>query len=134
VESEGGRVEYVLGPADGDLRPRLAGTTAVHIPEDTVALRRLIASARAYVGNDSGVSHLAAWLGVPSVVVFGPSDPVRWRPLGENVEVVRSPLACAPCFETSPQNCERPDCILEVSPADVLQALQRVTGAGTFEV
>ena len=128
VESEGGRVEYVLGPADGDLRPRLADAAAVHRPQDTLALRRLLASARAYVGNDSGVSHLAAWLGVPSVVVFGPSDPVRWRPLGENVEVVRPPLACAPCFEIASENCERPDCILGVSPADVLRALKRVMG------
>jgi heptosyltransferase III len=125
VESEGGRAEYVLGPADDDLRPRLAGAAAVHRPQDTLALRRLLASARAYVGNDSGVSHLAAWLGVPSVVVFGPSDPVRWRPLGEHVEVVRPPLACAPCFEMTSVNCERPDCILAVSPADVLQALKR---------
>jgi len=126
VESEGGRVEYVLGPADGDLRPRLADVAIVHIPEDTLALRRLLASARAYVGNDSGVSHLAAWLGVPSVVVFGPSDPVRWRPRGENVEVVRPPLACAPCFEIASGNCEQPDCILGLSPADVLLALKRV--------
>jgi len=128
VESEGGRVEYVLGPADGDLRPRLADAAAVHRPQDTLALRRLLASARAYVGNDSGVSHLAAWLAVPSVVVFGPSDPVRWRPHGENVEVVRPPLACAPCFEIASENCERPDCILGISPVDVLRALTRVMG------
>jgi ADP-heptose:LPS heptosyltransferase len=133
VESEGGRVEYVLGPADGDLRPRLANVAIVHIPQDTLALRRLLASGRAYVGNDSGVSHLAAWLGLPSVVVFGPSDPVRWRPIGENVEVVRPPLACAPCFEIASVNCERPDCILEISLADVLQALKRVTGVAASE-
>jgi len=105
----------------------------VHIPQDTLALRRLLASGRAYVGNDSGVSHLAAWLGLPSVVVFGPSDPVRWRPIGENVEVVRPPLACAPCFEIASVNCERPDCILEISLADVLQALKRVTGVAASE-
>ena len=44
----------------------------------------------AYVGNDSGISHLAAGLGAPSVVVFGPSNDTHWRPLGQNVAVMRT--------------------------------------------
>jgi heptosyltransferase III len=128
IEAGGGRVEYLLGPADRDLRPHLADAPVVHLPADTRALRRLLTSARAYVGNDSGVSHLAAWLGLPSVVVFGPSDPVRWRPLGEGVAIVRPQLTCTPCFETAPENCERPDCILEVSAEEVIEALERVAG------
>jgi ADP-heptose:LPS heptosyltransferase len=126
LESEGGRVEYVLGPADDDLRPHLAGAV-VHRPADTLALRRLLIAAAACVGNDSGVSHLAAWLGVPCVTVFGPSDPERWRPIGAQVAVVRPPLACEPCFETAAANCGQPDCILEVPPEEVLRALKRVT-------
>jgi ADP-heptose:LPS heptosyltransferase len=43
---------------------------------------------RAYVGNDSGVSHLAAALGVPTIAVFGPTDPTVWAPLGPKVAVV----------------------------------------------
>ena len=43
------------------------------------AIARLAA---AFVGNDSGVSHLAAAVGTPGVVIFGPTDPARWRPLG----------------------------------------------------
>ncbi len=42
-----------------------------------------------YVGNDSGITHLAAGLGVPTVAVFGPTDPAVWRPLGPRVRVVR---------------------------------------------
>ena len=45
--------------------------------------------AAAFVGNDSGVSHLAAAAGAPGVVIFGPTDPDRWRPLGQ-VRVVRA--------------------------------------------
>jgi heptosyltransferase III len=127
----GANVEYVLGPADHDLQARLPGSPRLHLPADTLALRRLLLSARAYIGNDSGVSHLAAWLGLPCVVVFGPSDPVRWRPPGEKVEVVRPPLACTPCFETSPANCEPPDCLLGVSPEEVVNALGRVLSAGS---
>ena len=43
------------------------------------ALARL---AMAFVGNDSGAAHLAAAVGASGVVIFGPTDPVRWRPLG----------------------------------------------------
>ena len=46
----------------------------------TVAAIARLASA--FVGNDSGVSHLAAAVGAPGVVIFGPTDPARWRPLG----------------------------------------------------
>ena len=56
--------------------------------EDVAALMSL---ADVYVGNDSGPSHLAAALGVPTLAVFGPTDPASWRPLGVDVEVVRRP-------------------------------------------
>lgn len=47
-----------------------------------------LASARVYIGNDSGVTHLAAAVGAPVVAVFGPTDPVVWAPRGERVRVV----------------------------------------------
>ncbi len=48
----------------------------------------LLSSAGLYIGNDSGFSHLAGILGCASVVLFGPTDPVRWKPLGPRVNVV----------------------------------------------
>ena len=47
-----------------------------------------LASARVYIGNDSGITHLAAAVGVPVVAVFGPTDPIVWAPRGERVRVV----------------------------------------------
>src|SRR5205085_8201608 len=44
---------------------------------------------RGYLGNDSGITHLAAMLGVPTLALFGPSDPLTWRPLGPSVIVIR---------------------------------------------
>jgi len=125
LESRGVTVEYLLGPADHDLQPHLTGAR-VHLPADTLALRRLLLSARAFIGNDSGVSHLAAWLGLLCVVIFGPSDPERWRPVGARVEVVRPQPACAPCFETPSATCARPDCLLGLSVEDVLSAYGRL--------
>jgi hypothetical protein len=44
---------------------------------------------RCYLGNDSGITHLAAMLGVPTVAIFGPTDPKIWRPIGPFVKVLQ---------------------------------------------
>ena len=45
-------------------------------------------SARVYIGNDSGITHLAAAVGTPVVAIFGSTDPERWAPRGKLVEIV----------------------------------------------
>jgi heptosyltransferase III len=47
-----------------------------------------IRSARIYIGNDSGIAHLAAAVGARVVAIFGPTDPAVWAPRGERVRVV----------------------------------------------
>jgi ADP-heptose:LPS heptosyltransferase len=47
--------------------------------------------ARLYLGNDSGVTHLAAAVGIPVIALFGPSDDTQWRPAGPSVRVLRGP-------------------------------------------
>jgi len=44
-----------------------------------------------YLGNDSGLTHLAAMLGIPTVALFGPSDPLIWQPVGPSVTVLYKP-------------------------------------------
>lgn len=51
-----------------------------------------LASARVYIGNDSGITHLAAAVGTPTVAIFGPTDPAVWAPRGERVSVVSGSL------------------------------------------
>ncbi len=53
-------------------------------------LGALVARASLYVGNDSGVSHLAAAFGAPTLALFGPTDPAVWSPVGRRVTTVRS--------------------------------------------
>ncbi len=49
-----------------------------------------LSGARLYIGNDSGITHLAAALGIPTLALFGPTDPAKWAPRGENVVVLRN--------------------------------------------
>jgi hypothetical protein len=43
---------------------------------------------RAYIGNDSGITHLAAYLGCPTIALFGPTDPRIWGPLGRRSRII----------------------------------------------
>jgi ADP-heptose:LPS heptosyltransferase len=54
---------------------------------------RLLLTAALYVGNDSGITHLAAALGVPVLALFGPTDPARWAPIGSGVEILLQPIS-----------------------------------------
>ncbi len=51
----------------------------------------LLARAHAFVGNDSGLGHLAAAVGVPSLTLFGPGRPTRYRPWGDHAEILVAP-------------------------------------------
>ena len=87
-------VLLVEGPADTDACRKFAEALASSVPvvrATGVSLPRLaalLAESRGYIGNDSGVSHLAAALGAPTVAVFGPTDPAAWAPLGPQVYAV----------------------------------------------
>jgi heptosyltransferase-3 len=84
------------GPADAAACERLRALLPPSCPTVPAAGLSLLQSAAIlersalFVGNDSGISHLAAALGVPTLAVFGPTDPAVWAPLGRRVAVVRS--------------------------------------------
>lgn len=54
-----------------------------------------LAGARLYIGNDTGITHVAAALGVQTIAIFTASDPARWAPRGPNVTVLRNPSVAA---------------------------------------
>lgn len=61
--------------------------------EDLYDLACWLATARVYVGNDSGISHLAAAVGTPTVAIFLASDPNIWAPRGPHARVLQRPAA-----------------------------------------
>lgn len=81
-------VGWILGPAEEGITPP-AGAHLIY-RQSLVGLARQLAGARLYIGNDSGITHLAAVAGCPTVAVFGPTNPVVWGPRGCHVRVVHA--------------------------------------------
>ncbi len=83
----------IFGEADDVARRAFAAAApeVAHLPARTLAgLAAELSTARAFVGNDSGPTHLAAALGVPVVALFGPTDPAVWAPRGSQVRILSS--------------------------------------------
>ncbi len=51
-----------------------------------------------FVSNDMGLAHVAAAVGTPTLVIFGPTNPLTTRPLPSNAEIMREPVECSPCM------------------------------------
>ena len=67
----------------------LSRTAPVVFEECIPAAAVLLSGADAFVGHDAGMTHLAAGLGLPTVALFGPTDPEVWGPLGPVVTILR---------------------------------------------
>jgi heptosyltransferase-3 len=99
---------------------------SLSLPEVTA----LTARARLFVGNDSGIAHIAAAVSTPSVVVFGSSNVAHWRPWANAPsEVVREEMACAPCPGYTCAEFGEAQCIRRVPVARVVEAIERVLSA-----
>jgi heptosyltransferase II len=99
---EGYDVVLLTSPGERAQAERIA-TTCNGVPMvghagDVLDLAAAISHCAAIVTNDSGPLHVAAALGVPSVAVFGPTDPERTVIPGAT-QVIRHPMACQPCYQ-----------------------------------
>ncbi len=97
VEQTHGAVIEIRGPAE---RGRVEHIQHVSLRLEDRDIREVatwLDGASLYVGNDSGVSHLAAILAARVLVLFGPTSPTTWAPRGECVQVLYRPDPCAHC-------------------------------------
>jgi heptosyltransferase-3 len=89
-------VIFLLGPVE---RERWDANTIRQIESVGPVLKELaladvatvISCCAGYVGNDSGIGHLAGSMGIPTVTIYGPTNPRQWRPLGPKVSICQSP-------------------------------------------
>jgi ADP-heptose:LPS heptosyltransferase len=127
-EQEKGEPLVVLGPVEeerGGFEPLLQQYKTVR--NLTLAeLAAIMVRGDLYLGNDSGITHLAAALGLPTVALFGPSDVKRWRPQGKQVRIINRMLECAPCAIGVMKNCGHRSCLYAIEPAGVIEQLRAI--------
>ncbi len=80
-----------------------------------------------FIGNDSGLMHLAAAAGIPLVALFGPQSPVKFGPWSDRASVIYKNFACSPCRQKFFTECEpsarrRPACVEAITVDEVLAA------------
>jgi ADP-heptose:LPS heptosyltransferase len=87
----------------------------------------LAAQSQLFVGNDSGIAHIAAAVGTPAVVIFGSSNIAHWRPWNSApAEVVYEEMSCQPCHGYFCEKFDQPECILRVPVSRVTAAVERI--------
>ena len=118
----------IQGPADeGCVEEALTGLEGIptlvarDLPLRKVAA--LLSCACLFIGNDSGCSHLAAALGVRTLALFGPTDPLIWAPRGEQASWLQGKVACAPCDRAQQRACERQRCLEAIEVPAVLACI-----------
>jgi len=129
------RVLWLAGPGEGGMLPYLQALAAAQgqillANRPLAAVARVLSRCRLYLGNDSGLTHLAAAVGQPELVaLFGPTDPRVWAPLGPRLQILTGACPQAPCAAGRTIPCPEPRCLRDLSPEKVLAAAAALLSA-----
>ena len=82
---------FILGPAEQHYLEEIQkGQLEFVIPGNVLELKEVLGKAKYYLGNDSGVTHLATQLGLPTIAIFSSTNPIVWSPIGKKVLIVHN--------------------------------------------
>jgi ADP-heptose:LPS heptosyltransferase len=136
LASAGHKILIIEGPADkaaaAEVKAGLREIPYLHLHDlPLTRLAALLSFASLFIGNDSGISHLAAALNIPTIALFGPTDPYVWAPRGNRAFWLQGQAACAPCTREDQQRCKRQHCLdgIEVDQVMALIAEKGITEA-----
>jgi ADP-heptose:LPS heptosyltransferase len=116
----------ILGEIERETSVPLTAFSELTLPEITALASR----ASVFVGNDSGIAHIAAAVSTPSVVIFGSSNREHWRPWTDAPnEIVYEEFHCQPCPGYECKEFGDAPCIRSVAPERVFGAIERVLAA-----
>ncbi|MBD3166437.1 hypothetical protein GF324_07555 [bacterium] len=133
MAGEGREVRLLVHDSETDLieafRP-LEAIAGIAL-EQTETLHDLIGAVRGcelFIGNDSGPMHLANIYGKRTIILWGPGNYERIRPLGTNNTILIKPISCRPCKQyIHPDRCERGinECLLRIAVKEVTGVVAR---------
>jgi heptosyltransferase-1 len=113
-----GELEWVEGIRREMRRPSLLGPRT----DSLTQLGEVYRYCDLYIGGDTGPMHVATMMGIPAVVIYGPTDPTENEPIGNHIKV-RKEVGCNPCHEYS---CKDLICIKAISADEVFRATKEI--------
>jgi len=119
-------IVWLLGPAEHHLKTPEQDTTFIDL--SLIECVNVLSHCTVYIGNDSGITHLAAAAGCNVIALFGPSDPFVWRPVGSGtVKVLYQQCECSPCHtnNSKPLPCDR-SCLNTILPESVIASIEEI--------
>ncbi len=94
---------------------------------DIGVLSAIISKSTLVVCNNTGLMHLTCAVGVPVIALHGPTDPLKWGPIGENSVVIKSKLSCSPCLYLGFEyGCKTNNCMKSIAVEEVLKYVDKV--------
>jgi hypothetical protein len=128
------KVVWLAGPAEEAGLPYLNGLAQAqgHLlvaNRPLARVARILSRCRLYLGNDSGLTHLAAAVGIDVLALFGPTNPRVWAPLGPHVHTLVASCPQAPCAVSRTIHCPESQCLQELSPETVLTVATHLLSA-----
>lgn len=134
IERSGVRVALIGGPDEQEIAQKvIAAVKNQHWLHNLVGKSRLnevpriLAESVLFVGNNSGPSHVASGLGVPTISVHSAViASEEWGPLGPDATAIRRDMSCAPCYIVSAAQCHRSmACLHSISPQSIYEVCER---------
>lgn len=138
IKEDGKRVVLLGTEKELELMNRIRNsdqskTIKIIPPVNLRVLTGFLKKSRLFIGNDSGLMHLAAMVGVPVLGIFGPGSPETTGPYMamEKQEVVTKNFSCSPCKqrffkECKPSPLNKPYCLEDITVKDVHEAVRRL--------
>ena len=126
------KVVWLAGPGEEAMLPYLEALAQAQghllLAHRLLArVARVLSRCRLYIGNDSGLTHLAAAVDKPEVLaLFGPTDPRVWAPLGPRVRTLTGACPQAPCAVGRTIACPETGCLNALAPETVLAVAAQV--------
>ena len=130
LDRQGTETEVISGPEDFEIREQLELVSSDNIQHRSLSsieeLIHAIDAADIFIGNDSGPAHIANLLNKKTIVLWGPGNYERIRPLGENVEILMEDVDCRPCKQYGDsEKCPQGEniCLQKISVETVLDRI-----------
>lgn len=129
-------IAFLFGPEDDALARefkalRLGSRFQFLFSEDIERTAEILCHTGLYVGNDSGVTHLSALLGVPTLALHGPTRPSEWGAIGPRSTHLYSPSPCSPCTPEVGRACRHRACMRALTMDMVEVAARKLHDADT---